>query len=71
MLVAGGVGIATVSGLQELIKQDTAIADPDHDREKLSLALFTILMVCVGFLIIGLVGIVSNSLLVHGANKVT
>ena len=69
--MSGGVGVATMSGLQELIKQDdTAIADPDHDREKLSLALFTILMVCVGFLIIGLVGIVSNSLLVHGANKV-
>ena len=70
MLVSGGVGIATGAGLDELIEQDATAAVPDNDREIMMLTLFSILMICGGYLRIGLVGIVSNSLLLRGVYKV-
>ena len=71
MLVSGGVGIATVAALDELIDQDATAAVPDNDRETMMLDLFSMLMICGGYLIIGVVGVVSNSLLLHGVYKVT
>ena len=71
VLGAGVLGLETVAMLQELIVKtpaDGTKAAQDIDQE--NLALLSILIGCVGFLIIGLEGIVSNSLLVHGANKV-
>ena len=71
VLVSAGLGLATVGELQKLIEQQNASDNDDHLLDELSLAYVAILLGCVGFLTIGLVGVISNSLLVHGANKVS
>ena len=76
MLVSGGVGLATVAALQEMsIKHlpdldDYMLHELKLSQHELTLAYVAILIACAGFLVIGLVGVISNSLLLHGTNKV-
>ena len=63
IVMAAGLGLATVDKLKQFIEKNPADGS--------DAALLAFLINCVGFLMIGLVGLVSNSLLLHGANKVS
>ena len=64
VVLTARLGLTAVARIQELNNQDDAAEEGEVSIVSL------ILMGCVGFLIIGLVGIISNSLLLHGTRKV-
>ena len=72
VLLSAGFGLAAIVTLEQSLDPDVAAAMRDQGITEAALHIATagILMVCVIGVIIGLVGSVSNSLLLHGARKV-